>query len=155
MPDCNGLDVLRTIAADRLRCRTVLVTAALDDDDVIQAVELGAAGIVLKESSPDTLIECVRKVHSGDRWIDHDMLGRAFQRVLERKAAAREAGKSLTPRELEIVRMIARGLRNKVVADQMSITEGTVKIHLHRIYENLGVNGRLELVLYAQQNGLA
>jgi DNA-binding NarL/FixJ family response regulator len=74
--------------------------------------------------------------------------------VLLRESAAREAGKNLTPREIEIVRMIAQGLRNKVIAERLSISEGTVKIHLHNIYEKLGVDGRLALMLFAQEKGL-
>jgi DNA-binding NarL/FixJ family response regulator len=154
MPGKTGLDVLRIISQERLPCRTVLLTAALRDDEVVEAVRLGATGVILKEASPDTLVECVRAVFRGEQWIDHETLSRAFGHVLQRESAAKEAGKMLTPREIEIVKMIASGLRNKAVADRLSISEGTVKIHLHNIYEKLGVDGRLELVLFAQEKGL-
>ncbi len=154
MPGKSGLEVLRVMADEEIACRTVLLTAALRDDDIVEAVRLGAAGVVLKESSPDALLECVRRVHAGEQWIDRETLARAFGRVLHREAATREAGKTLTPREIEIVRMVAQGLRNRVVAERLSISEGTVKIHLHNIYEKLGVDGRLELVLFAQNRGL-
>jgi DNA-binding NarL/FixJ family response regulator len=154
MPDKSGLDVLRVIAAEAIGCRTVLLTAALRDDDIAEAVRLGASGVVLKESSPDELLDCVRRVHLGEQWIDRETLARAFSRVLNRESATREAGKTLTPRELEIVRMVSQGLRNKVIAEQLTISEGTVKIHLHNIYEKLGVDGRLALVLLAQNKGL-
>jgi DNA-binding NarL/FixJ family response regulator len=74
--------------------------------------------------------------------------------VRDREAAAREASLTLTPREIEIVRMVAQGLRNKAIAERLSISEGTVKVHLHNIYEKFGVDGRLELVLCAQQKRL-
>jgi DNA-binding NarL/FixJ family response regulator len=154
MPGRKGLEVLRAIDVERLGCRTVLLTASIGDDEVVEAIRLGAQGVVLKEASPDALLECVRHVYRGDQWIDRDTIARAFGRVLLRESAAKEAGKLLTPREIEIVGMIAQGLRNKVVAERLSISEGTVKIHLHNIYEKLGVDGRLELVLYAQQKGL-
>jgi DNA-binding NarL/FixJ family response regulator len=154
MPGKTGLDVLRALAGDQLPCRTVLLTAALRDDEVVEAVRLGATGVILKEASPDTLLDCVRRVHRGEQWIDHETLSRAFGHVLQRESAAREAGKMLTPREIEIVKMIASGLRNKAIADRLTISEGTVKIHLHNIYEKLGVDGRLELVLFAQEKGL-
>ena len=154
MPGKSGLDVLRAISSKDLQCRTVLLTAALRDDDIVEAVRLGASGVVLKESSPDSLLECVRRVHNGEQWIDRETLARAFGRVLQREAADREVGKTLTPREIEIVRMVAQGLRNKVIAERLSISEGTVKIHLHNIYDKLGVDGRLELVLLAQNRGL-
>jgi DNA-binding NarL/FixJ family response regulator len=154
MPGMSGLDVLRTINQEHLTCRTVLLTAALRDVDVVEAVKLGASGVVLKESSPDELLECVRRVHAGEQCIDRDTMTRAFSTVHDRELAAREAGRTLTPREIEIVRMIAQGLRNRIIAERLSISEGTVKIHLHNIYEKLGVDGRLGLVLFAQSNGL-
>jgi DNA-binding NarL/FixJ family response regulator len=79
---------------------------------------------------------------------------RAFGHAMQREAAMREASRILTPREIEIVRMIAQGLRNRVIAERLSISEGTVKIHLHNVYEKLGIDGRLELMLYAQEKGL-
>ena len=154
MPGRTGLEVLKAMADEQIACRTVLLTAAIKDDEVVEALRLGATGVVLKESEPSALIECVRRVHMGEQWMDRETLSRAFGRVMLREAATREAGKSLTPRELEIVRMIAQGLRNKAVAERLSISEGTVKIHLHNIYEKLGVDGRLELVLFAQEKGL-
>jgi DNA-binding NarL/FixJ family response regulator len=154
MPGQTGLDVLKSIAAEKLPGRIVMLTAAITDDEVVQAVMLGAQGVVMKESSPETLIECVRRVHGGEQWIDRETMGRAFSRVARREEAQREAGKVLTPREIEIVRMITQGLRNKAIAERLSISEGTVKIHLHNIYEKLGVDGRLELMLYAQTKGL-
>jgi DNA-binding NarL/FixJ family response regulator len=152
MRDRHGLDVLRTLKAEGRACRTVILTAAMRDDEVASAVGLGVAGIVLKESSPAALVECVRDVHRGQRRIDRAMLARAVGSG--RRDASRETNAALTPRESEIVRLVAQGMRNKELAQRLSITEGTVKIHLHNIYDKLGVDGRLELVLAAQQKGL-
>ena len=154
MPGSDGLDVLRNISAEKLECRTVLLTAAVSDDQVVEAMLLGAMGIVLKESSPEVLIDCVRRVHAGEQCIERETMTRAFGRALRRETATREAAKTVTPRELEIVRMIGQGLRNKAIAERLFISEGTVKIHLHNVYEKLGLTGRLELALYAQQRGL-
>lgn len=154
MPGRSGLDALRDLADERPSCRTVLLTAAITQDQVVEAVKLGARGLVLKESPPETLVACIRRVHRGEQWIDHDTVTRAFQGVLEREAAFREAGETLTLREIEIVKMIGQGMRNRVIAEALSISEGTVKVHLHNIYEKLGVDGRLALVVYAQQKGL-
>jgi two-component system, NarL family, nitrate/nitrite response regulator NarL len=154
MPGLNGLDVLRTLAANQSPCRSVLLTAIVRDSEVMEAIKLGVRGIVLKESSPDVLIDCVRRVYRGEQWIERETVTRALQGMLDRESAAREVGQTLTPREVEIVRMVAQGLRNKVIADRLSISEGTVKVHLHNVYEKLGVDGRLELVLCAQQKGL-
>jgi two-component system, NarL family, nitrate/nitrite response regulator NarL len=154
MPGLSGLDVLRALSQDKQHGRTVILTAAVRDEEAEEALRLGATGIVLKESSPETLLECVRRVHQGMQWIDHETLTGAFGRILRRESAATAIAATLTAREIEVVRRVADGLRNKEIADKLSITDGTVKIHLHNIYEKLGVNGRLELVLYAQQKGL-
>ena len=154
MPGADGLEVLRRLSAEGLPCRTVLLTAAVRDDEVVEAVKLGAMGLVLKESAPEALVDCVRRVHRGETWIEKETATRAFRTVLDRESAGREMTQALTPREIEIVRMVAQGLRNKVIAERLAISEGTVKVHLHNIYEKLGVDGRLELVLCAQQKGL-
>jgi DNA-binding NarL/FixJ family response regulator len=154
MQDVHGLDVLRTLKAEHRDCRTVILTAAMRDDEVAEALDLGVAGIVLKESSPAALLECVRAVHQGKRSIDRDTLDRASPGAPRPAHASVTGNTVLTPREVEIVRLVAQGLRNKELAHRLSITEGTVKIHLHNIYDKLGVDGRLELVLCAQQRGL-
>ena len=150
----SGLDVLRAVAAEQLPWRTVLLTAAVSDDEIAAATELGAWGLVLKESSPETILKCVRAVARGERWMDPQRVAGALGRVLRRNAAARAIGQILTPRELEIVRMTAQGSRNKIIAGQLGISEGTVKVHLHNIYEKLGVGGRMELVAVAREKGL-
>jgi DNA-binding NarL/FixJ family response regulator len=154
MPGMTGLDVLERLSESGARCRTVLLTAAMTDDEVLEAVNKGARGIVLKEASPETLLECVRRVNAGEQWLDRETMSRAFGRALRKQTAVKEAGRILTPRETEIVSMVAQGLRNKAIAERLSISEGTVKIHLHNIYEKVKVDGRLELVLWAQAKGL-
>lgn len=154
MPEGSGLDVLRAIAADKLECRTVLLTAAVSDDEVIEAVRLGARGLILKESPPEALVDCVRRVFRGEQWLERETLTRVLGRALDREAAARDAADALTPREIEIVRMVAQGLRNRAIAERLSISEGTVKVHLHNIYEKFAVDGRLELLLSARNKGL-
>lgn len=154
MPGLTGLDVLRCLRDEDLQCAPVLLTASVDDDEVVKAVELGARGVILKDSPPAALLDCVRRVHAGHRWFDQPTLARAFERVVHRDGAVREAAATLTPRETEIVAMVAEGLRNRDIAARTRISEGTVKIHLHNIYEKLGVDGRLALVVYAREKGL-
>lgn len=152
MPGKSGLDVLREVSAEVPACRVVLLTAALRDAAVSEIMQAGAKGIVLKESSPEDLIDCVRRVHRGHVWIDRGLLARTF----DRGGKNGEAGEtvSLTPREREIIRMVAQGLRNREIGQRLFISEGTVKIHLHNVYDKLGLDGRLELLLYAQENAL-
>ena len=132
----------------------MLLTATIQDDEVVEATKLGVTGLVLKESSPDTLLKCVRRVNRGEQWIDRETVTHAFQTVVGRETGSREVAQTLTPREIEIVRMMAEGLRNRAIGERLGISEGTVKVHLHNVYEKLGLDGRLELVLYAQQKGV-
>ena len=154
MPGKDGLAVLREVKKDSLPTRAVLLTVGLDEDDLLEAIRLGVRGVVLKEMAPQMLVQCVRKVHAGEQWLEKRSVGRALEKMLLREAGERQVAGVLTPRELEIVRMVAAGLRNKEIADSLSISEGTVKIHLHHIYEKLHLASRLELALYAQERGL-
>ena len=149
MPDGGGLTLLDTIAAERLGTKTVVLTAAISDEEVSQAIQKGASGLVLKESSPDQLLECVRRVHAGERWLDPEAVSRVGT-APPAQAPDDRAG-LLTAREREVVRMIASGLRNRDIGERLSISENTVKVHLHNIYEKLGVEGRMELLLLAQE----
>ena len=150
----SGLDVLRALADRRIAARAVLLTAAIRDEEVVLAVKLGAMGLVLKESSPDALLDCVRAVHRGEQWIERETTARAISTAAKSDTVAHRPGEPLTPREIEIVKMVALGLQNKVIAERLAIAEGTVKVHLHNIDEKFGVEGRLELLLCAQQKGL-
>jgi two-component system, NarL family, nitrate/nitrite response regulator NarL len=155
MPRRDGLDVLRAVRLEGLATRVVLLTAALEEEQLVEALRLGVGGVVLKEMAPHLLVEAVREVHAGGSWLDKGSVSRIVGKLLQKEERLREAVQGLTPRELEIVRMVARGLRNRAIAEQLLISEGTVKIHLHNIYQKLGVDGRLELAVYAQGKGLA
>ncbi|HVS15668.1 MAG TPA: response regulator transcription factor [Thermoanaerobaculia bacterium] len=154
LPGLDGLGVLQQSADADCATRTVLLTAAVTDEQMVEAIRLGARGVVLKESAPELLVQAVRAVHAGGEWLEQGLVGRAIRRLLTRESGLREAIRTLTPRELEIVRLVAEGLRNRTVAERLFISEGTVKIHLHRIYEKLGIDGRFELAVYARDRGL-
>jgi DNA-binding NarL/FixJ family response regulator len=153
MPDGGGLALLDAINSERIGVRTVVLTAAISDGEVVQAMQKGIGGLVLKESAPEQLVECVRRVHAGERWFDPDAMSRVMQQppASHRDPAAAGKAASLTGREREVVRMIAAGLRNRDIGERLSISENTVKVHLHNIYEKLGVEGRMELLLLAQE----
>jgi DNA-binding NarL/FixJ family response regulator len=154
MPGKDGLVIVRELRDAALSTRVVLLTAALSETGLVEAVRLGVWGIVFKEMAPQVLVNCVREVHAGERWLGNRSVVRALERVVQREASVQQFATQVTPRELEIIRMIATGLRNKEIAAQLGITEGTVKIHLHNIYEKLEVDGRLALVLHAQRHGV-
>ena len=154
MPRGDGLEILRTLRREKLPTKVVLLAGALEEDEILEALRLGVRGVVLKELAPQLLVECVRKVHAGEQWLEKQLSSRVLETLLRREAGGRAGGGLLTPREIEIVRMVASGLRNRELARRLGVTEGTVKIHLHNIYKKLKVQNRLELVLHAQSNKL-
>lgn len=154
MPGKDGLTIAGEIRSEGLPIRIVLLTAELDEEQLLEAVRLGVQGIVLKEMAPQLLVQCIRKVHNGEQWLERNSTQLALGKMLKRAAGAREIANLLTAREIDIIRMIAKGLRNKEIADKLFIGEGTVKVHLHHIYEKLGIDGRLALLRFAQDKGL-
>jgi DNA-binding NarL/FixJ family response regulator len=154
MPGRTGLDVLRELAASHSPVRVILLTARIEHEQVLEALNLGVAGIVLKESAPLQILDCIRRVAAGEQWLDHVIGSRTLDAILRRQAGAAKAAAVLTAREIEVVRMVARGLRNKEIADLLSITEGTVKAHLRTIFEKLGIDSRMKLIVYARETQL-
>jgi len=154
MPGGGGLELLRAVSDTEASTRIVLLTAVVDDDQLLEAIRLGARGVVLKDMAPQLLVDAIREVHSGGEWLEQGLGGRALRRLLSREKRASESARLLSSREREIVRLAATGLRNRAIADRLAISEGTVKVHMHNIYEKLDVNGRIELTNYARENGL-
>lgn len=152
MPGLTGLEILARLHEQGSPTRVVLLTAQMSDPQVVQAVRLGVGGIVLKEAASRTLVQCVRTVASGGRCLDQQVVHGALESMLRREAGIARVNKTLTRRELELVQMVATGLRNKQIAEKLAIAEGTVKMHLHSIYEKLGVTGRVELSNWARDN---
>ena len=155
MPRGDGMWVVRQLPPLNLPTQVVLLTASLEEEEVVEAVRAGVRGLVLKEAAAISLVECARRVAAGERVLDNAMVGRALDHVLKREAGAKELRAILSPRETDIVKMVATGMRNKEIASKLAIGEGTVKSHLHAIYEKLGVHGRVELTRYAYERGLA
>jgi DNA-binding NarL/FixJ family response regulator len=154
MPGRSGMDILRELRETRSPVRLVLLTARIEHQQVLEALKLRVAGIVLKESAPLQILDCIRRVAAGGQWIDQVISSRTLDGVLRRQSGAAKAAAILTAREIEVVRMAARGLRNKEIADLLSITEGTVKAHLRTIFEKLGIDSRMKLIVYARETRL-
>ena len=150
----DGLAVLRELRHRRLPTRVVFFTAAISEDELLEAVRLGVAGVVLKEMAPRLLIECLRKVHAGGQWVEKRSVQAALEKVVRREAGAREAASTLTPREIELIRTVAEGLRNREIAERLGIAEGTVKAHLHNVYAKLHLKTRVAVRRYAEGKGL-
>jgi DNA-binding NarL/FixJ family response regulator len=154
-PGLDGLRVLRTLKDEAVPVRVVMLITVTDDDaNTLEVVRLGAAAVVPKETAPALLVQCLRKVHAGERRLEWTGVGRALDTLLREEAGLREFMRALTTRELDVVRMIVRGLRNAEIAIHLRVSEGTVKSHLHHIYEKLSVDGRMGLMVLARQRGL-
>lgn len=149
MPVMDGLAVLRQIKREGLPTKVVLLTAGLDDDEMVRAVRLGVSGVILKVMASRLLIQCIRTVAGGGRWIEKDSGERPVRRMA---TDPHETG--LSPREIEVVRMVSRGMRNRQIAQELFISEATVKVHLHNVYEKLALKSRVELGLFAREKGL-
>src|SRR3954447_16334931 len=136
MPQLTGLDVLDAIERDGLATRVVLLTGSASDEQIATAVERGAWGLLLKESAPDTLMECLEAVSSGQRWLPEALVAPAVRRATERRETDSQLARVLTAREYEIAGLVAEGLSNKHICRQ----QGTVKVHLHNMYEKLQIS---------------
>jgi DNA-binding NarL/FixJ family response regulator len=147
MPRADGVTVLQQMSTERLPTRVVLLAAVVDDDALLEAIRLGARGVVLKEMAPRFLVDCIREVHAGRQWFEQRAVGEAMDKLVRRDAATKEIGSILSRREIEVVRAVAKGLRNREIAERLGIAEGTVKLHLHTIYTKLRVDGRTALIV--------
>jgi two-component system, NarL family, nitrate/nitrite response regulator NarL len=144
LPDGSGIDVLRRLSRARSRPKVILLTAGMDDSQLLAAAELEPEGMVLKTSDPSLLIECMDAVVDGKAWVDRE--------IAERTGLARERAAStppLTRRERELIELVRQGLRNRDIASELGVTEGTVKVYLHAIFDKLRVENRTELALRA------
>jgi DNA-binding NarL/FixJ family response regulator len=154
MPDVDGLSVMRVMRDERSTTKVVLLTAGLDEREVTEAIRMGVGGVVLKVMASRLLVQCIRKVHAGGQWIEKESVGRAIQKMLTTEDSMNRHARILSSRELDVIKMIGRGLRNKQIAEQLFISEATVKIHLHNIYSKLNLGSRVELSIYARDKGL-
>jgi len=148
MPRTGGMEVIRRLRARNSALRIIILTAAIDDSSLMEARALRVQGMVLKNSDPAYLLECLDRVRSGGSWVDPELETRA--RELE-EAFGGTARPALAPRERELIRYVRQGLRNREIAKELGVTEGTVKVYLHAIFEKLGVKNRTELAIRADE----
>src|SRR5450755_4068140 len=143
MPNLDGLGALQALQQVNPRTRVIVLTASEDKNEFVQAMKLGCSGIVLKQTAPDLIVKSIRKVHSGEIWLDSNTTAavmRQFSTALEGGGSSSSGGgkgrerSPLSAREREIVALVAQGYKNKEMAEKMFISEQTVKNHLHNIF---------------------
>jgi two-component system, NarL family, nitrate/nitrite response regulator NarL len=155
MPEASGLETLRLLMGESVSTRSIVLTAAIQRMEAVQAVQWGARGVVLKAEASSLLFQAIRAVADDQFWIGAQKLpdqDTALRRALEGPSVDPF---NLSPREREIVAALAEGLANRDVAKRLGVTEATIKHHLKNIFDKCGVSSRLELVLFAVSHGLA
>jgi two-component system nitrate/nitrite response regulator NarL len=153
LPPSGGLWVLKQMRREKLPTRAVLFADHPGQRQLRQAVRLGVGGIVLPDMTPESLRRCVRTVHAGEPWLESQAVAGLFNRRPRGEVALRRLGSGLTPRQGEIVRLATEAISTREIAARLMVTEGTVKVHLHNIYEKLQVDGRVGLVLLVMRQG--
>ena len=143
---CSGLSILGAVVDDALSTRIVLLAALMDDAEIYAAIDHGVHGMLLKDWAPDTLIDCLNAVAAGRRWIPGDLVKGPLERENVRRRLAEDISERLTRREREVALLIVDGLTVKQVADRLRLSEGTVKVHLHAVFQKLRVFNRSDMV---------
>ena len=149
MPGAPCLEVLRSLTATPLPTRTLLLTADIEPDEIVKALQLGARGVVMKDSASELLMKAIRVVMDGQYWIGRESVAGLVETFRTQMFESVDRRLGLTPRELEIVQTVTTGFTNKEIAQRFTLSEETVKHHLTKIFSKLGVSNRLELALFA------
>lgn len=156
LPRDDAFRVLRHLQRELVSTRPVVLASAADQHEMVHAMQLGARAIIRKELSPEAFVACIREAHKGEQPCDGhgnaDLITKVFRTGM--LSIRRPTARQLTPREAEIAQLAVRGISTKDIAARLDVKQGTVKIHLHSIYEKLNVGGRLGLILYARRHRL-
>jgi DNA-binding NarL/FixJ family response regulator len=152
--DPDGLTVLRDVRRRGLQIPAILVTGPLRDTEVLEGIQLGIRGLVARDAPIDDVAQCVRSVLGGGTSLDQSLVGRAMAALLARETALRELAQVLTAREMQVLQMMVAGTRPGDAAGRLGVSEGTLKVHLHHIYQKLNVATREQLIAHARERGL-
>lgn len=146
MPKRDGLSVLRAIITEELSTKVLLMAAMMTDVEIDAAVKHGVSGIVLKEWAAETLLNGLHSIAVGVPWLPDDLVGKASVREQGRRELAEDVSTRLTRRERQIALLVADGMSNKQIADDLQLSEGTVKLHLHSVFRKLGAAKRADVI---------
>jgi DNA-binding NarL/FixJ family response regulator len=162
MPVLDGVEATRRIRAGHPTVQVIVLTTYADDESVFAALRAGARGYLTKDADADEIVRAVRRVHAGEAMLDASVQARlldAFGAGLPASAApapvAPDLPDDLTPREVEVLALIAEGLSNSEIARRLVVSEATVKTHVNRLFAKTGVRDRAQAVRYAYRHGLA
>ncbi len=152
----SGVDLIPELRARAPQARVLLLTGIQDIEEHRRAVRLGARGVVLKDQAPAVLVKAIERVHAGEVWLDGLMVADLVSEIATgSEPPAEPQPVPLTERERQVIALVCEGLPNRAIAERLVISETTVRHHLTSVFSKLGVNSRLELVIYAYRHGLA
>jgi DNA-binding NarL/FixJ family response regulator len=154
MAGMDGVEATRKIREQNPETAILILTGFGDEDILVNAVEAGAHGFLLKDATHDELLDAIRRLVKGESLITPSLLRRLLDEFVHRHEEPRPAYNQLTPRETEVLKALARGLRNEEIARELVISEKTVKTHLTNIFGKLQVDGRSQAIIYAIRHGL-
>lgn len=154
MPEMDGIEATRRITADHPGIKILVLTSFAADDKVFPAVKAGALGYLLKDSSPEQLLEAIRQVHRGEPSLEASIARKVLQE-LSHPAKGAPTTDPLTEREMDVLKLIAQGLSNKEIASRLFVAEWTVRTHVSNILGKLHLASRTQAALYALRSGLA
>jgi NarL family two-component system response regulator LiaR len=153
MPGMDGIEATRRITGSRPEARVLVLTSFAADNKLFPAIKAGALGYLLKDSSPEELVRAVRQVYRGEPAL-HPTIARKLLQEVAQPADLQPAPEALTARELAVLRIIAQGLSNQEIADELKVSEATVRAHVSRILGKLHLASRTQAALYAVREGL-
>jgi two-component system, NarL family, response regulator LiaR len=154
MPEMDGIASIREIRAQRPESRILVLTNFAGEDMIFPAIKAGAMGYHLKDSSPEALVEAIRQVFRGESSL-HPIIAKKLLEELHAHPEHQPANEALTQREVEVVRLIAQGYENREIAEQLVVSEATVRTHVSNILSKLHLASRTQAALYALREGLA
>jgi two-component system nitrate/nitrite response regulator NarL len=152
MPGLTGLEILARLNAEGSPTKVIFLTANATDAHILDLIEGGASALVMKDAAIDELGQCIKKVANGERHFPSDLVAKAVERETGRRSGWERVEKALSPREREIMMLVAEGLPNKEIARRLDLSEGTVRIHVHNIYQKTGIASRAALTALAVTN---
>jgi two-component system, NarL family, response regulator LiaR len=156
MPVVDGVTATHQITELGLAVKVIALTSFSDDDQVFPAIQAGAASYLLKDVTPDALVDTIRAVHRGENRLHPDITRKLMRQVAEKPGPmGNPAVESLTGREQEVLALVARGFSNQKIAETLVISEKTVKSHVSSLLGKLGLGDRTQLAIYAFKSGLA
>jgi two-component system, NarL family, response regulator LiaR len=155
MPELDGISATRQISALQQATRVIALTSFVEDDKVIPAIQAGAVSFLLKDVSPNDLMEAIRAAYHGEARLHPTVARKLMNQVASQPAPSQPAGQGLTERELEVLSLVAEGLSNREIASRLVISEKTVKTHISSLLSKLGLEDRTQLAIYALKHGLA